>query len=146
MKTRVDFNDMPSIVIVVATEATKEAEKMSAGRSMGLKDLVEQETRRIEKELITRALAMVAGDVIKAARTLKMSHALLQGKMEKYDISSDEGETRPAKNLPEALDAIEEQIIRHAYAQAKSVKTETARLLGINTSALYYKLEKYGIK
>jgi len=25
------------------------------------------------------------------------------------------------------------------------VKTETARLLGIKTSALYYKLEKYGI-
>jgi two-component system response regulator HydG len=26
------------------------------------------------------------------------------------------------------------------------VKTETARLLGIKTSALYYKLEKYGVE
>ena len=32
-----------------------------------------------------------------------------------------------------------------AYAKAGRVKTETARLLGIKTSALYYKLEKYGI-
>jgi two-component system response regulator HydG len=31
-----------------------------------------------------------------------------------------------------------------AYEKAKHVKTETARLLGIKTSALYYKLEKYG--
>jgi len=29
--------------------------------------------------------------------------------------------------------------------QDRRVKTETARLLGIKTSALYYKLEKYGI-
>ena len=32
-----------------------------------------------------------------------------------------------------------------AYAKAGRVKTETARLLGIKTSALYYKLEKYKI-
>ena len=31
-----------------------------------------------------------------------------------------------------------------AYEKARHVKTETARLLGIKTSALYYKLEKYG--
>ena len=32
-----------------------------------------------------------------------------------------------------------------AYERAKGVKAETARLLGIKPSALYYKLEKYGI-
>jgi two-component system response regulator HydG len=47
--------------------------------------------------------------------------------------------------LPELLDDLERQLILKAYAQAKGVKTETARLLGIKTSALYYKLEKYGI-
>jgi len=47
--------------------------------------------------------------------------------------------------LPDLLDDIERQLILKAYAQAKGVKTETARLLGIKTSALYYKLEKYGI-
>jgi two-component system response regulator HydG len=47
--------------------------------------------------------------------------------------------------LPEILEDLERQLILKAYEQAKGVKTETARLLGIKTSALYYKLEKYGI-
>jgi two-component system response regulator HydG len=47
--------------------------------------------------------------------------------------------------LPDLLDDLEKQLILKAYSQAKGVKTETARLLGIKTSALYYKLEKYGI-
>jgi two-component system response regulator HydG len=47
--------------------------------------------------------------------------------------------------LPDLLDDLEKQLILKAFAEAKGVKTETARLLGIKTSALYYKLEKYGI-
>jgi two-component system response regulator HydG len=47
--------------------------------------------------------------------------------------------------LPEVLDSIERQLIVQAYEKAKGVKTETARLLGIKTSALYYKLEKFGL-
>jgi two-component system response regulator HydG len=47
--------------------------------------------------------------------------------------------------LPDILEDLERQLIQKAYAQARGVKTETARLLGIKTSALYYKLEKYGI-
>ena len=46
--------------------------------------------------------------------------------------------------LPEILEDIERQLIERAYEKARHVKTETARLLGIKTSALYYKLEKYG--
>ena len=46
--------------------------------------------------------------------------------------------------LPEILEDIERQLIAQAYEKARHVKTETARLLGIKTSALYYKLEKYG--
>jgi len=49
-------------------------------------------------------------------------------------------------SLPEILDDLERQLILKAYAKASQVKTETARLLGIKTSALYYKLEKYGIQ
>jgi two-component system response regulator HydG len=48
--------------------------------------------------------------------------------------------------LPDLLDDLERQHILKAYTQAKGVKTETARLLGIKASALYYKLEKYGIQ
>ena len=54
---------------------------------------------------------------------------------------------RPGENmsLPEILDDLERQLIQRAYDRTGGVKTETARLLGIKTSALYYKLEKYGI-
>jgi two-component system response regulator HydG len=47
--------------------------------------------------------------------------------------------------LPELLDEIERQLIVRAYERARGVKTETARLLGIKTSGLYYKLEKFGL-
>ncbi|MEZ4363924.1 MAG: sigma-54 dependent transcriptional regulator [Kofleriaceae bacterium] len=47
--------------------------------------------------------------------------------------------------LPEILDDLERQLILKAYEKAAGVKTETAKILGIKTSALYYKLEKYGI-
>jgi two-component system response regulator HydG len=46
--------------------------------------------------------------------------------------------------LPDLLDELEKQLIAEAYQKAKGKKTEAARLLGIKTSALYYKLEKYG--
>ena len=46
--------------------------------------------------------------------------------------------------LPDILEDLERQLIQQAYEKAAGVKTETARLLGIKTSALYYKLEKYG--
>jgi two-component system response regulator HydG len=49
-----------------------------------------------------------------------------------------------ARPLPEMLEDLERQLIAQAYEKAQKVKTETARLLGIKTSALYYKLEKYG--
>ncbi len=47
--------------------------------------------------------------------------------------------------LTEFLEAVERKEILDAYERAGGVKTETARLLGIKTSALYYKLEKYGV-
>ena len=49
------------------------------------------------------------------------------------------------RGLTEVLEELEKQLILAAYERAKGVKAETARLLGIKPSALYYKLEKYGI-
>jgi two-component system response regulator HydG len=49
------------------------------------------------------------------------------------------------RSLTEVLEELEKQLILAAYERAKGVKAETARLLGIKPSALYYKLEKYGI-
>lgn len=49
------------------------------------------------------------------------------------------------RSLPEILEDLEQQLIVRAFREADGVKTETARKLGIKTSALYYKLEKYEI-
>jgi two-component system response regulator HydG len=48
-------------------------------------------------------------------------------------------------DLNAVLEDLERQLIVRAYEKARGVKTETARLLGIKTSGLYYKLEKYGL-
>ncbi len=61
-------------------------------------------------------------------------------------VRSDAGLPVPMgdRPLPDILEDLERQLIARAYEKAGGVKTETARLLGIKTSALYYKLEKYG--
>jgi len=48
--------------------------------------------------------------------------------------------------LNQRLDALENDLITRAMGEANQVKTRAAELLGIKTSALYYKLEKYGIE
>ena len=48
-------------------------------------------------------------------------------------------------DLNQALESVEKQLLEKAMDQARGVKTEAAQLLGIKTSALYYKLEKYGM-
>jgi two-component system response regulator HydG len=52
-----------------------------------------------------------------------------------------------AQDLPleKALEDVEKQLILKAFRETGGVKTKTAEKLGIKTSALYYKLEKYGI-
>lgn len=49
-------------------------------------------------------------------------------------------------DLNAILSAVEKKAILRALEKADGVKTEAARLLGLKTSALYYKLEKYGIE
>ncbi|MFQ5772682.1 MAG: sigma-54 interaction domain-containing protein, partial [bacterium] len=48
-------------------------------------------------------------------------------------------------DLNQTLTTVEKQLIEKAMTQAHGVKTVAARLLGVKTSALYYKLEKYGL-
>jgi len=46
--------------------------------------------------------------------------------------------------LDEAMARFEKGLIQHAMKEANGVKNRAAKILGIRTSALYYKLEKYG--
>ncbi len=70
--------------------------------------------------------------------------AFLQGPNARRVSASSIPMPRGDRPLPEVLEDVERQLIEQAYEKAERVKTETARLLGIKTSALYYKLEKYG--
>jgi two-component system response regulator HydG len=47
--------------------------------------------------------------------------------------------------LNEALEQLERALLERALQQADGVKAEAARLLDLKPSALYYKLEKYGL-
>ena len=52
----------------------------------------------------------------------------------------------PAKgNLDERLSEMEKLLLIEALQESKGIKTRAARALGIKTSTLYYKLEKYGL-
>ncbi|MDY0000209.1 MAG: sigma-54 dependent transcriptional regulator [Polyangia bacterium] len=86
---------------------------------------------------IAQALVFAESDQIDVA----CLPAFLQGADEASRLDVPAGEMA----LPEILDELERQLILKAFKKAEGVKTETARLLGIKTSALYYKLDKYGI-
>ena len=49
-------------------------------------------------------------------------------------------------DLTRVVEGLEERLLRQALSRARGVKAEAARLLGLKPSALYYKLEKYGIE
>ena len=49
-------------------------------------------------------------------------------------------------DLTLVVEGLEEKLVREALERARGVKAEAARLLGLKPSALYYKLEKYGIE
>ena len=58
------------------------------------------------------------------------------------------GDTAGGVTMPlnKRLDEIERDYIARAMEEAKHVKTKAAELLGIKTSALYYKLDKYDLE
>jgi two-component system, NtrC family, response regulator HydG len=88
------------------------------------------------ENVIEQALVFAEGEQI----TVAALPSFLQG-----PANPDKLEVPEQMSLPDILDDLERQLILKAYRKANGVKTETARLLGIKTSALYYKLEKYGI-
>ena len=89
------------------------------------------------ENVIEQSMVLCEGDTITAADLPSFISGGGNGAVLKPSLG--------AKPLPELLDDIERELIKEAYGRASGVKTETARLLGIKTSALYYKLEKYGL-
>ena len=89
------------------------------------------------ENVVEQALVFVEGDEVQLA---DLPPAIL-GAGRGDTLAIPDGE----RSLPEILEDLERQLILRAYDKADGVKTETARLLGIKTPALYYKLEKYQI-
>jgi two-component system response regulator HydG len=89
------------------------------------------------ENVIEQALVFAEGTTIEVAAL----PALVRGGLPENALALPGGEM----SLPDLIEDLERQLIQRAYDKSGGVKTETARLLGIKTSALYYKLEKYGI-
>ncbi|MFW5966321.1 MAG: sigma-54-dependent transcriptional regulator [Persicimonas sp.] len=89
------------------------------------------------ENVIEHALVFAEGDKI---RTEDLP-ANITGRSEANLLEIPQGD----RSLPEILEDLERQLILRAFEEADGVKTETARKLGIKTSALYYKLDKYDI-
>ncbi len=95
------------------------------------------------ENVIEQALVFAEGDRLVAEDLPAMLGALKPSDAAVLSAIPDEDDPR---TLDEILEGLEKQLILRAYRSAKQVKTETARRLGVKTSALYYKLAKYGIE
>jgi len=67
------------------------------------------------------------------------------GGLDGFDTGGETELPPGALDLARAVEDIDERLRRQALDRAHGVKAEAARLLGLKPSALYYKLEKYGI-
>ena len=92
------------------------------------------------ENVIERALVMAEGETLDVADV-----PLLAGNGDgapALDAALPQG----GMDLNQVVEGMEERLLRQALSQARGVKAEAARLLGLKPSALYYKLEKYGIE
>jgi len=94
------------------------------------------------ENVIERALVMAEGDELDAENVPDLSGGM------SAMATGDEERSLPANgmDLNSAVEGLEERLLRQALENAEGVKAEAARLLGLKPSALYYKLEKYGIE
>ena len=93
------------------------------------------------ENVIERALVLADGEELGLADLPPLHPADLSSGAERGLEFSSSG-----MDLNEAVEGMEERLLRQALDQARGVKAEAARLLGLKPSALYYKLEKYGIE
>lgn len=92
------------------------------------------------ENVIERALVLADGEVLAADDLPLLSGS---GTLESGFAPS---LTSEGMDLNRIVEGMEERLIRDALRRTEGVKAEAARLLGLKASALYYKLEKYGIE
>ncbi len=95
------------------------------------------------ENVIEQSLVFAEGDVLRADDLPALLGALRPSSAAPLEQLPPDGDPR---TLDEILEGLEKALILRAYQAAGGTKTETARKLGIKTSALYYKLQKYKIE
>ena len=102
------------------------------------------------ENVIERTIVLSDRDTISLQDVPIMIDDGAEGDIEAVASASDEEEatTEPRESLAlnERMDEMERSLIVRAMDEAGRVKTRAAELLGIKTSALYYKLDKHGIE
>ena len=90
------------------------------------------------ENVIERTVVLSDGEEV-GVNDLPLTFDAQAGGVERQDL--------PQGDMPldKMLDDLERQLIQRAMERAGGVKTRAAQILGIKTSALYYKLEKYGL-
>ena len=136
-------------------------------RKEDIPDLVEhflhrkaQELNRNVKTLTPRALEILVGygwpgNVRELENVIERTIVLSDGdKIDVPDlpIGSDGSRVSPEEisngemHLTAQLEAMEQKLIEEALSKSEGVKSRAAEILGLKTSALYYKLDKYGLE
>ncbi len=90
------------------------------------------------ENVIERTLVLADGNVV------DVNDLPLDVEASRAEVSAEELEDS-AIPLTRRLEDLERQLIEQALEQAGGVKTKAAEMLGIKTSAFYYKLDKYGL-
>ncbi|MSP63439.1 MAG: sigma-54-dependent Fis family transcriptional regulator [Myxococcales bacterium] len=76
----------PELQMAVSPSSIDSRGAQAPGRATSLREIVRQETERVERELIVRALDETSGNVTQAARKLKISRKSLQNKMKDFGL------------------------------------------------------------
>ncbi len=84
--------DLPEPVRGGSAQAATGAEPGATPAVGALKDIVRQETAKVEKDLIVKALEETQGNVTRAAKLLQISRKSLQTKMKEFGLRDDEPE------------------------------------------------------
>lgn len=98
------------------------------------------------ENVIERALVLAEGELLEEGDIPALGEGNGRAQMGSSALTGADSVPPTGMDLNRAMEEMEERLLRQALEQAGGVKAEAARLLGLKPSALYYKLEKYGIE
>jgi two-component system, NtrC family, response regulator len=91
------------------------------------------------ENVVERALVLSSGGVITPK---DLPEELLENKEEEVDLDK----IVPLNvSLPEALERVEEKLIKRAFRYSNNVQSHAAEMLGLSRRMMHYKMKKYGI-